>query len=312
MRDRFVSGQVTVMAPQPTPANWLSVIALGLIWGGTFMVVSIALQGYGPLTVACARTTLGAVSLLVLMRFLGRPWPKGRTVWTYLAVIGPLNTALPFFLLSWGQQYVPSAFAGLSMAALPLFVLPLAHFFSDEKLALRKTLGVLLGFVGAAVLLGPGALRLGQGIEPLAQIACLGAALSYAVSSVLTRRCPPVDSIAMAAITLSIGAACLIPPMLLVEGLPRWQPGLSGWAILFLGLVPTAFAALLRVTVVRSAGSVFMTLVNYQVPVWSMVFGALVLDEALPGRFFVALALILTGLAISQWRSQIRLFTPRA
>ncbi|HKL69689.1 DMT family transporter [Salibaculum sp.] len=300
------------MAPQPTLTNWLSVIALGLIWGGTFMVVSIALQGYGPLTVAGARTTLGAVSLLALMQVLGRPWPRGRAVWTYLAVIGPLNTALPFFLLSWSQQYVPSAFAGLAMAAMPLFVLPLAHLVSDEKLALRKTLGVILGFVGAAVLLGPGALRLGQGIVPLAQIACLGAALSYAVASVLTRRCPPVDAIAMAAITLTVGAVCLVPAMLLIEGVPEWQPGAPGLAILFLGLVPTALAALLRVTVVRSAGSVFMTLVNYQVPVWSMVFGALVLNEALPGRFFVALALILAGLAISQWRRQRRLFKVRA
>lgn len=290
------------MAPQPTAFNWFSILALGLIWGGTFMVVSIALTGYGPLTVACARTTLGAMSLLALMQVLGRPWPKGRAVWAYLIIIGPLNTALPFFLLSWGQQYVASAFAGISMAALPLFVLPLAHFFSDEKLALRKTLGVILGFIGAAVLVGPGALRLGQGIEPLAQLACLGAALSYAISSILTRRCPPVDSIAMAAITLVIGALCLIPPMLIVEGVPEWQPGKAGLAILFLGLVPTALASLLRVSVVRSAGSVFMTLVNYQVPVWSMIFGWLVLSEDLPFRFFVALALILTGLAISQWR----------
>jgi drug/metabolite transporter (DMT)-like permease len=299
------------MAAQPTLTNWLSVIALGLIWGGTFMVVAIALQGYGPLTVACARTTLGAVSLLALMKLLDRPWPAGRTVWAYLAVIGPLNTALPFFLLSWGQQYVPSAFAGLAMTAVPLFVLPLAHLASDEKLALRKTLGVILGFIGAAVLLGPGALRLGQGIVPLAQVACLGAALSYAVASVLTRRCPPVDSIAMAAITLAVGAVCLVPAMLLVEGVPGWQPGLPGLAILFLGLVPTALAALLRVTVVRSAGSVFMTLVNYQVPVWSMVFGALVLNEALPGRFFAALALILAGLAISQWHGSGRRVAPR-
>ncbi|MDR9426543.1 MAG: DMT family transporter [Salibaculum sp.] len=299
------------MTSQPTLSNWLSVSALGLIWGGTFMVVAIALQGYGPLTVACARTTLGAVSLLTVLKILGRPWPAGRTVWTYLAVIGPLNTALPFFLLSWGQQHVPSAFAGLAMTAVPLFVLPLAHLVSDEKLALRKTLGVLLGFIGAAVLLGPGALRLGQGVVPLAQLACLGAALSYAVASVLTRRCPPVDSIAMAAITLAVGAVCLIPAMLLVEGLPVWQPGAPGLAILFLGLVPTALAALLRVTVVRSAGSVFMTLVNYQVPVWSMVFGALVLNEALPGRFFLALVLIVAGLAISQWRNQWRAFVPR-
>ena len=127
------------MTHQPTPANWLSIVLLGLIWGGTFMVVRIALDGYGPLTVACARTTLGSLALLSLMVALKRPMPP-RNTWRPLLLIGVLNTALPFALLSWGQQYVPSAFAGISMAALPLFVLPLAHVFSDEKLRLRSTL----------------------------------------------------------------------------------------------------------------------------------------------------------------------------
>ena len=296
------------MTTQPTLSNWLSIVALGVIWGGTFMVVSIALQGFGPLTVACARTTLGAISLLMLMRVMGRPMPSGRAVWGYLAVIGVLNSALPFALLSWGQQYVPSAFAGISMAALPLFVLPLAHQFTDEKMSPRKAIGVGLGFIGAAVLIGPGAIRIGQGIEPLAQLACIAAALSYAVSSVLTRRCPPVDSISMAALTLVVGSVCLIPAMLVIEGVPQWSHGQAGYAIIFLGLVPTAFAALLRVQVIRTAGSVFMTLVNFQVPVWSMLFGALVLSELLPLRFFVALALILIGLLISQWGGLRRLF----
>ena len=265
------------------------------------MVVAIALEGYGPLTVACARTTLGAVSLLALARIMRRPIPKELAVWRYLIVIGVLNTALPFALLSWGQQYVPSAFAGISMAALPLFVFPLAHMFSDEKMSLRKTMGVVIGFIGAAVLIGPGAFDFSDGSLALPQLACVGASLSYAVSSVLTRRCPPVDSIAMAALTLVIGAFCLVPAMLIFEGVPIWVDGRAGYAIVFLGLVPTAFAALLRVQTIRTAGSVFMTLVNYQVPVWAMIFGAVVLSEALPWRFFIALALILFGLAVSQW-----------
>lgn len=289
------------MTTQPTAFNWLSILMLGLIWGGTFMVVAIALEGYGPLTVACARTTLGAVTLLLLVAVMGRAMPRGRAVWGYLAVIGVLNTALPFALLSWGQQYVPSAFAGISMAVLPLIVLPLAHLFSDEKLSGRKTLGVVLGFIGALVLIGPGAFDFSEGSLALPQLACIGASCSYAISSVLTRRCPPVDSMAMAALTLVVGAVCLIPAMLVFEGLPTWVEGRAAPAIIFLGLVPTAFAALLRVQTIRTAGSVFMTLVNYQVPVWSMVFGALVLSEVLPLRFFAALALILCGLAISQW-----------
>lgn len=273
------------------------------------MVVTIALRGYGPLTVACARTALGAVALLGLMLVMGRSFPKlsPRAI-GLLIVIGILNTALPFSLLSWGQQYVPSAFAGISMAALPLFVLPLAHFFSDETLTSRQFIGVSMGFVGAVVLIGPSVFRIGAGWEPLGQLACLAAALSYAVSSIMTRNFPPIDSLVLAALTLVVGATCLIPIMLIVEGVPIWAGNEAGLAILFLGFVPTAFAALLRVMVVRTAGSVFMTLVNYQVPLWSMLFGAFVLSEVLPLRFFAALALILLGLAISQWRSLKRIF----
>ena len=288
----------------PSLTNWLSILALGVIWGGTFMVVSIALQGYGPLTVACARTTLGAAALLVLMRALNRPLPSfdGR-MWKYLIVIGLLNTALPFALLSWGQQYVPSAFAGISMAALPLFVLPLAHIFTDEKLSTRNLVGVTLGFVGAVVLIGPSILRIGSGWEPLGQIACIAAALSYAISSIMTRRCPPIDPITMAALLLVVGAIALIPAMLIVEGVPTIADRTSTIAIIFLGIVPTALAALLRVYTIRSAGAVFLTLVNYQVPVWSMIFGAWILSEILPLRFFIALGLIMFGLIISQWSS---------
>lgn len=296
------------MANQPTLANWLSILALGLIWGGTFMVVSIALQGYGPITVACARTTLGALALLTLTLAMRRPWPQ----WTpslmrYMLAIGLVNTAIPFTLLSWGQQFVPSAFAGLSMAALPLFVLPMAHVFSDERMSWRAAVGVALGFCGAVVLIGPGLLRIGAGVQVWGQMACLAAAASYAVGSIMTRNCPPIDSLVMATITLAIGAVTLIPATLWIEGMPGLASPRLTLAILFLGLFPTALAALIRVTVIRSAGSVFMTLVNYQVPLWATFFGALVLNETLGLRFFTALSLILAGLAFSQWPTLRRL-----
>ncbi len=299
------------MPPKPTRANWIAILSLGLIWGATFMVVSLALRGYGPFTVACARTTLGAIALLSLMIVLRRPLPT-RDALLATALIGPLNTAIPFALLAWGQQYVPSAFAGISMAVLPLLILPLAHFFSDEKMSLHKFYGVSLGFFGAVLLIGPSALEIGQGYHALGQLSCLGATMCYAISSVMTRRCPPIDSITLAAFTLVFGAIWIIPAMLWIEGVPKISDFNSSLAILFLGFVPTAFAAYLRVSVVRTAGSVFMTNVNYQVPLWSVLFGTLILGETLPWRFFAALAIILCGLVISQGKNPIRVLVNRA
>ncbi|MEM8536553.1 MAG: DMT family transporter, partial [Pseudomonadota bacterium] len=174
---------------------------------------------------------------------------------------------------------------------------------TDEKMTLRATLGVCMGFVGAIVLIGPGVLRIGTGMEPLGQIACVLASISYALSSILTRRCPPIDPITMSAALLVVGAIALIPAMLVYEGVPTIGNARPTTAIIVLGVFPTALAALIRVATIRSAGAIFMTLVNYQVPVWSMVFGAWILSEVLPLRFFVALGLILFGLMISQWAS---------
>jgi drug/metabolite transporter (DMT)-like permease len=246
---------------------------------------------------------LGAIALVTLAAAMGKPMPKAdRKLWAYLLPIGVLTTAMPFTLLSWGQSFVPSAFAGVSMAAVPLFVLPLAHFFADERLTTRKVIGFSLGFVGTIILLGD---QITAG-DPLIlpRLACIAAAMCYACASVLTRRCPPIDPITLAATTLVVGSVPLVILMLLTEGLPQWQPGIPGISIIALGLVPTALAALLRVSVIRSAGSGFMTMTGYQVPVWSMIFGALVLGEALPLRFFAALGLILAGLVISQRKRQ--------
>lgn len=290
---------------QPTRRDWLSILFLGLVWGGTFMVVSLALRGYGPVTVATARVVLGALALVALAMVMRRPLPRAdAALWSYLIPIGLLSSALPFSLLSWGQQYVPSAFAGLAMASVPLFVLPLAYLFSGETLTRYKMIGFGMGFVGTVILIGPDIVTGGALVLP--RLACIGAALCYAVASIMTRRCPPIDPITLAATSLVIGAIPLVPIMLLTEGVPQWVGGIPGAAIILLGLVPTAFAAILRVFVIRSAGSGFMTLTSYQVPLWSAIFGTVVLNEDLPLRFFMALGLVLAGLLISQRKTPSR------
>ncbi|MBM2576716.1 DMT family transporter [Jannaschia sp. Os4] len=290
---------------RPTRANFSAVAALGLIWGGTFTVTELALVGYGPHTVAAARVALGAAALTALAVVLRRPLPAWSPLTAlFLALIGLTTAALPFTALAWGQTRTTAAFAGLAMAMLPLLLLPLAHVFvPGDRLTWRKAAGFGLGAVGALILIGPGALDPSGGNgEGWGQLACLAAVVCYAVGSILTRRCPPVDGVWLSALSLWAGAAALVPAMLWREGLPTAAAPSVLAAILFLGLVPTALAALLRISVIRSAGPSFMTLVNYQVPVWAMGTGALFLGEALPGRFFLALTLILGGLALGQGR----------
>jgi len=290
--------------------NWLRIGVLGMIWGSSFMAVSIAITGFGPITVAAGRIAIGAMILLTLLRVMGLSLPStqgvdGRKVWLAAFGFGVLSMALPFFLLSWGQLYVASGFAGVTMAAVPLLVLPLAHFLiPGEQLTPRKTLGFVIGFAGVIVLIGLDAFKSsGLGLEPVARLACFGAAACYAFGGIITKRAPKVDPFAFAAAATMLAAIIIVPAAVALEGFPKEFTTKPLISIIFLGVVPTAIANLLLVSVIRSAGPSFLSLVNYQVPIWSVIFGSLFLAEVLPARTFVALGLIMLGLAVNQrWK----------
>lgn len=297
------------------PANWLRIMALGLIWGASFMFISVALQDVGPLTVAAARITLGAVFLLSLLRLKGLRLPSARSgperrVWRFALFMALFSNVVPFSLLGWAQQSVTSGFAGVCMAAVPLLILPLSHVFvPGERMSLRKLAGFVLGTVGVIVLIGPAAFTsTGKDMEALARLACLCAALCYATGSILTRLCPPVHLLALSATVMMLASGMIVPVALIHEGVPD-EVSLTGLlALLYLGVLPTGVAQLLLVQVTREAGPSFFGLVNYMVPVWSVILGALVLLEPLPPSLLMAMLLILSGVGLSQWRALRRIF----
>ena len=287
--------------------NWLRLGALGMIWGSSFMAVSIAINGFGPISVAAGRIAIGAAILFLLVRSMGLSLPSirekdGGKICITGGLMGVMSMALPFFLLSWGQLYVASGFAGVTMAAVPLLVLPLAHFLvAGEHLTPRKALGFLVGFAGVIVLIGLDAFKSsGLGLEPLARLACFGAAACYAFGGIITKLAPKVDPFAFAAAATMLATAIIVPVAIALEGVLSAYPTIPTLAVVFLGVVPTAMANLLLVSVIRSAGPSFFSLVNYQVPIWSVVFGATFLSEKLPAQTFFALGLILMGLLITQ------------
>lgn len=297
------------------PVNWLRLAALGVIWGAAFMAVTVALEGAGPLTVVAIRLCLGA-ALLVSVAFAtghGLPPVRGRPagrIWAFALAMALFSNVFPFALLSWAQQVVASGFAGVCMAAVPLLVLPLAHVFvPGDRMSLRRLTGFAIGTIGVMVLIGPGAFRsTGDDLELLARLACVGAAGCYAIGSIFTRLCPAVDLLALVAAVLLVAALVFTPYALWVEGLPGEISRTNVLALVYLGLLPTGVAQILLVQVVRDAGPVFMSLVNYQVPVWSVVFGGVLLAEPLPPSLLLAMALILAGVALSQLGALSRLF----
>ncbi len=296
------------MPTPPTPANWIGLIALGLIWGASFLGIAVALDGLSPLWVATGRIVIGAVTLWGIAVAMGVRLRASAQVLAFAGGMALLSNALPFFLLGWSQQHVTSGFAGITMAAIPLFVLGLAHLLvAGEALTRPKALGFALGLIGVGVLIGPGLMASsGSEFETMARLGCLAAALCYALGSIVTRRCPDVHPVAFGVLALVIASAVMLPIALIVDGLPPLPAARPALALLYLGVLPTGYATLLLVSIIRSAGPSFLSQVNYHVPVWSVLLGVLVLGEDLPGRFIVALAIILAGLMLAR-RRQLRL-----
>ncbi|CUH52546.1 DMT family transporter [Shimia marina] len=298
--------------PEITAGSWLMVGTLGLVWGGTFMVQKLALDHMAPIWVAAGRISFAALITAFIWRLRGGGmFTTQITDWPRLIWVSMLSAAIPFMFLAWAQQHVSSAFTGVSMAAVALIVLPLAHFFvPGERMTLRRTFGFLIGFAGVLLLIGPAAFASsGAALESLGQLACLTAASCYAVSSILMRRLPPIDPIGLSAATLMFGAILVVPLALIKAGIPP-MPAPEGVAIVAaLGLIPTAAAGLLRILVIRTAGPVFMSLTNYQVPLWSVVFGVTLMGEPVPGSLIWAALLILSGVGLSQYGALRRLFT---
>lgn len=289
--------------------NWILLLTLGVIWGASFMGTKIALTGFSPLWVAALRIVMGATILTALAYALGRRlpgWsgPNNKRIWLHCLGMAMFTNALPFALLSWGQLYVSSSFAGISMAVVPLLVLPLAHFLvPEDRMGMHKVIGFFIGFVGVLVLIGLNTFKLsGSDWEAAARLACILAACCYAIGSITTRLCPPTSILGFAAGGLLIAAVLILPIAYFVDGVPQ-SPSMSALlGILFLGLFTTGLATLMLVTIINSAGPSFLSTVNYQVPVWAVVFGVVLLGEVLPGQFIWALGLILLGIAVSQLR----------
>ncbi|MEM9778947.1 MAG: DMT family transporter [Pseudomonadota bacterium] len=295
--------------PAATPLTWMILLSLGLIWGGSFLGVELALEGYAPFTLAAGRIVIGALAILAIAFAVGAGLPGlrtavGRRIWLCAFGMGLLSNALPFTLLSWGQQQVTSGFAGVTMACVPLLVLPLAHVFvPGDRLTWTKGLGFSVGFVGVVILIGPASILSGED-APLARIACIAAACCYAFGGIVTRRAPPCPLLSLSAAALLCAALMMVPLALLLEGVPRIAGPVSTGALLYLGLLPTALATLLLVHVIKVAGPSFLSLVNYQVPIWAAVLGAVVLAEPVPPQMILALGLVLAGMVIAQgqWR----------
>ena len=274
---------------------------VGAIWGGAFIFIAVALTDFGPISIATWRVSLGALVLLMIALIFGQKFPRDFRNWRNVLVVGCLNSAVPFFLISWGQQFISSAESALLMAMGTFFGLVVSHFSShDERINLSRALGVSIGFIGVLVLVLWDMLESGPG-NLSGQLAVMTAGCSYATSSIVSRRLTHLPMISTSAATMLSASLYMVPLAFLLEDpLPATISGSSMFAIIYLGVIATALAMTMRFFIIRANGAVFMSMVGYLVPLFGVLWSGLYFADAINLQTLLSLGLILLGIAITR------------
>lgn len=281
--------------------DWLILGALALIWGSAFFFIGVAVRHVQPLTYVWLRLMIAAAGMWVFVKAKGGTVDLPPKVWESMVVLALLNNAIPFVLIGWGEVHIASGLAAILNATTPIWGVLVAHFLThDERMSARKLAGVLLGFAGVLAMMGPMLLsKLGTGT--LAQIACVVAALLYALAAVWARRFRRLGISPLTVTTgqLTAGALIMFPVAMVVD--QPWTepfPPLSAWAaIAALALLCSAFAYVLYFRLIDHAGATNALLVTLLVPPVAILLGVLFLGETLAPEDIAGLVLIALGLA---------------
>jgi len=288
---------------KPTASSYFLLFFQGAIWGSSFLAIKFALESFGPMTVAAGRITLAAILLTLYTKMRGHHFPRELKTLTLLSVIGFFNCALPFFLISWGEQSLDSGRTAIFMATGPLIALAIAHFTSNERLNRFKGTGFAMGFFGVLLVIGISTFS-NSSAALLPQLSIILAATSYAISGAIVKFVHNVSSSMQTAVVLLSASLMTVPLSLWLENpfavlsTPESQSALV--AIIYLGLIPTGIAFLIRFHLLKQVGYTFVSQVGYLVPMFGVLFGAFILGEVITLSIIAGLVLILSGIVVSR------------
>ncbi|MGC6517361.1 MAG: DMT family transporter [Candidatus Puniceispirillaceae bacterium] len=277
-------------------------LLIAFLWASAFGAMKVAVSETGPITLAALRSSIAAIVLLGVLRLQGPlDWRIG---WHYLPqffVIGGLGTALPFMLIPWAELRIDSSLAGLLMSVGPLATLAGAWAFGLETdIPKSRIIGILIGLCGALLMFADGFSAMGHA-NLIAQFATVAAALCYACGNLMVRQLSSVPPLTISAFAMTLCALISWPLALFFEESdPQSYSQLAWQMILWLGLMPTAFAFSIRYILIKRAGASFTSYVGYLIPGIALIIGAVGLGEAISLEKIIALLLIMIGLLSSQ------------
>jgi drug/metabolite transporter (DMT)-like permease len=284
--------------------EWIMLIALSLIWGGSFLFNAIALRGFSPLTIVALRVGLGAICLWLIVLALRYQIPRAPAVWLRFLAMGILNNAIPFTLIVWGQQHIASGLAAILNATTPLFTVLLANLLlEDEKLTLARMCGVIVGLFGVTLIVGSDTLG-AIGHDVWAEIAVLLASISYAFASIFGRSFSSIPPMVTAAGQVTASGIVMAPLAIIIDDpLAKAAPGADAWgAALCLAVISTALAYSLYFSILKRSGATNIVLVTFLNAPSAVLLGSIVLGESVTAIAFAGLGAIGVGLALIDGR----------
>ena len=283
--------------------DWLLLVLLSVLWGGSFFFVAVAVRDIPPLTLVLARVALAAALLVPIARMLGLSLPRTLGTWRSYAILALLNNVIPFSLIVYGQTTIASGLASVLNATTPLFTLLVARMFAGESLTVARLGGVVLGLGGVAILMGPDALS-ANAASTIGMLCVLGAALSYALAALWMRRLKGTPPLVSAAAQLVCSTFVLLPVAGLVDRF--WTLPASGAsavaAVVGLAAVSTALAYIVFFRISATAGPTNVMLVTLLIPVSATALGTLVLGESLAPHQIAGALVIASGLVVIDGR----------
>lgn len=290
-----------VIRTQMNRADWLILLVLAVIWGGAFFFIGVVVRYVPPLTYVWLRVTIAGAGMWAYIWLKGERAALPARAWGSILVLALLNNALPFALFGWSQTHIASGLASILNATTPIWGVLVAHFLThDERMTPARAAGVLLGFAGVAAMIGPSTFS-SLGASAIAQLACVTAALSYALAAVWARRfrSQGISPLSVTTGQFTAASVMMFPASLIVDR--PWTltlPPLNAVAaILALALFCTAFGYVLYFRLIATSGATNALLVTLLVPPVAILLGGLFLGEMLASSDYIGLALIGLGLA---------------
>jgi len=282
------------------PKHWFVFILLGAIWSSSFLWIKIAVQEVSPITLVAFRVLFGLLFSIIVITIQRTQIPRDFKSWLPFLILGISNVAIPFFLISWGEQAIDSGIAAILDSTVPLFTIVIAHYLlHDDKMTWPKVSGLLMGFAGVVVLMSK---DIGSTIGPLlGQLAVVVASMFYAGSSVYARKSTQEASglIRGAGPLVSSTAVMWIAAFTVEQPFKIPQLPITWIALLWLGVLGSGFAFILNYYLIHEIGPTRTTMVTYIFPLGGVILGVIFLHEQITWQVIAGAVLIIASLAVA-------------